>query len=96
MASQPSAGRQNDIPITPREAAGWESTWVSTCDDPVVESAARFIRSRPGARVEVSEVGGFLRLSRRTLEIRFRRQFEREVYEGRILTTVARARRGVS
>jgi LacI family transcriptional regulator, galactose operon repressor len=57
------------------------STDILTLSDPQVTKALQFIRDRAGEDVAVDDVARAAGLSRRTLEIRFRREFGCSIYQ---------------
>lgn len=70
-----------------------ESTDMLAIDDPVVTAAVRFIRARAHEGIDVADVAGKVRASRRLLEQRFRKYFDRSPAEEIRRAKVERARR---
>ena len=77
--------------VPPLEVVERDSTRVFACDDPVVQGAVRFIRARATGRIRVTDVAAAVAVSRRNLEVRFRRALGRTVHE-----EILRTRLGLS
>jgi LacI family transcriptional regulator len=77
MAGEDRQPRQ--IVVEPLYVVSRHSTDMLALDDPDVSTALRFIRRRAGHRVHVSEIAESVGLSRRTLEVRFRKALGRSL-----------------
>ena len=69
------------ILIPPGEINERESTSVFTCEDKLVEQAVRFIRAHGIEGINVGDVLDYIPVSRRNLEIRFKKERERTLLE---------------
>jgi LacI family transcriptional regulator len=69
-----------------------DSTRTFACEDPLVESAVRFIRANAGRPLQVGDVVRALPASRRSLELRFRKAVGRSVHDEILHVRLARAR----
>jgi LacI family transcriptional regulator len=88
----PARSGAREILVPPKEIVERDSTRTFTCEDPLVESAVRFIRANTGKPLRVSDVVGALPASRRSLELRFRRAVGRTVRDEILRVRLARAR----
>ena len=77
----PDAGPIAPLRVPPLEVVERDSTRVFTSDDPVVQGAVRAIRARAADGIRVADVAAAVAVSRRSLEVRFRRALGRTVHE---------------
>lgn len=69
------------IPVSPTHVVQRQSTDLLAVNDPEVATALRFIRENAKRKILVSDVVKKTRVSRRTLEQRFRETIHRSIYE---------------
>jgi LacI family transcriptional regulator len=79
MAGMPIEEPRKKIPPTGVTMRG--ATALLAVEDPLVESAARFIREHAGEVIGIEHVARFLGISRRTLDRRFERALGRSTHE---------------
>ncbi|MBM4025116.1 MAG: helix-turn-helix domain-containing protein [Planctomycetes bacterium] len=88
--------KPRDIIVEPTLVVRRESTDIIAVDDPEVSSALRFIRDHAGEMIQVNDVVGALRVSRRSLYAKFKARLGRSVHDeivrvrlGRLLTLLS-------
>ena len=87
------AAPNSRIAIPPKEVVERESTRVYTCPDPLVATAATFIRARAHEGIGVPDLLAVLPCSRRALENRFRAALGRSLHEEIIRVRLVMAKR---
>ena len=80
------------IAVPPAGVIARRSTDLLAVDDPDVAAAIRFIRQNAGDALKVGDVLRFVAISRRTLEIRFRRAIGRSIHDEITRVRMDRAR----
>ena len=69
------------ILVLPKGISERESTRIFVSSDPLVQKAVNFIQINAHNGLDVGELAGYLNVSRRTLETRFRRVLNSSVYD---------------
>ncbi|MBI9108599.1 MAG: DNA-binding transcriptional regulator [Spirochaetales bacterium] len=76
----------SEILVRPKGIAERESTRIFVSPDPLIREAVNYIRTSARRGLGVREVAEYLNVSRRTLEMRFRRVLGRSIHEEIILS----------
>ena len=77
----PSQRHSRHLVVSPACLIARQSADLVAIDDPVVSAAMRFIREHAAGRIRVPDVVRHVKVSRSTLETRFKRYLRRTVHD---------------
>jgi LacI family transcriptional regulator len=81
------------VAVPPKDVVERESTRIFACEDSQVARAVSYIRAHAHEGIDVSDVLGFVSVSRRSLEMRFRRALGLSPHQEIVRARLGRAKR---